>query len=592
MTRTSGLNPAAGMRLDRRLLHLVRTMPVQAAFLAGISLSVGATIAASSWLLSQIVASAFLQNAPLSDLQNSLFILILLAAVRATLIFGRGLFASKLSIALQQSIRRKLASKLTHLGPSYSRQFRTGELISILADGIDALDPYFRLYLPQLATTALIPLLILLVVFPLDPLSGWVLLLTAPLIPFFMILIGRSANQRLQAHWQQLQATSAVFLERLQGMATLKVLGRSSGQLERIKAISDQFRRSTLSVLRIAFLSALVLELAAAISTAIIAVQIGLRLLNGNLSFQVGFFILLLAPEFYLPMRSLGAHFHDSVTGLAAADDIFKILNAKEDAQPGQFLSQGRPPDDLGSIHFDRVVYQYPGRNQPALQNVSFAISGGERVILVGPSGAGKSTLLQLLLRFLEPDKGEIRINGQSLAQFNAAVWRQQIAWVPQQPFLLHGSLLDNIRLGNPKATTAQIEEAAENAGLMKFVRDLPLAFQTHIGERGFRLSGGQAQRVALARAFLRRAPLLLLDEPTANLDPATEASILEAMRDLTANGTTLWISHRLHNAFEADRIVLISNGRLLEAGPPLDLLEADGSFAKLAGSAGLKVSP
>src|SRR5690606_31105200 len=325
-----------------------------------------------------------------------------------------------------------------------------------------------------------------------------------------------------RAQWRALSRMSAHFLDALQGLPTLKLFGRSRAEIERIRVISDQFRDTTMSVLRVAFLSALVLELLSTISVAIVAVEIGLRLLYERMTFADAFFVLVIAPEFYLSLRMLGTRFHAGMSGFAAAERIFAVLETPPPAAPD--APPAALPERITTVRFERVAFAYDAGERPALNGVSFEIRHGEKVALVGPSGAGKSTIVQLLLRFIEPGGGQITVDGVPLALIPADVWRTQIAWVPQRPHLFQTTIADNIRLARPDAPLEDVVRAAEQAHADEFIRAMPQGYATPIGERGARLSGGQAQRIALARAYLKDAPLLLLDEPTANLDAETEA--------------------------------------------------------------------
>jgi ATP-binding cassette subfamily C protein CydD len=473
------------------------------------------------------------------------------------------------------------------LGPAYTRGERSGELANTAVEGIEALDAYFRQYLPQLALAALVPLTVLIFVFPLDWVSGLVMLLTAPLIPVFMILIGSLAESLTRRQWTSLSRMSAHFLDVLQGLATLKLFGRSREQYRIIAQISDEFRETTMGVLRVTFLSALVLELVATISTAVVAVQIGLRLLYGQLAFQQGFFVLLLAPEFYLPLRLLGTRFHAGMQGVAAAQRIFEVLETP--AATDSARSSGRPaasPKRL-DIRFSGVHYAYEEGKRPALNGLSFELPQGRSLALVGPSGAGKSTVAYLMLRFIEPDQGAITVGGQPLDALSPAAWREQVAWVPQNPYLFHGTVAENIRLARPGASLDQVESAASQASASAFIEALPKGYDTIIGERGARLSGGEAQRIALARAFLKDAPLLILDEATANLDPEIEAMVQEAMARLLSGRTALIIAHRLGTVYRADRIVVLDRGQLAQEGSHIDLMQQSGLYRRLVGAYG-----
>jgi ATP-binding cassette subfamily C protein CydD len=394
-----------------------------------------------------------------------------------------------------------------------------------------------------------------------------------------MALIGEAANRMTQRQWQALSSLSGHLLDRLQGLTTLKLLGRSQVEIALLRQRSIEFRDRTMAVLRVAFLSALVLEWVATLSTAIVAVEIGLRLLSGNLGFESAFFVLLLAPEFYIPLRMLGLRFHAGAAGAAAAVHIFDVLEQQPLAQARGSL-QEIPPD--AAISFQNVYYKYPGAEHPALQNLGFTWKSGETLALVGPSGGGKSTIANLLLGFDQPTQGVILLNGVSLASFDPTAWREQIAWVPQNPYLFMDSVEENLRLANPQASQAAIIDACAQANALAFIERLPQGFQTMIGERGHRLSGGQAQRLALARAFLKNAPRIILDEATANLDPDTENRIHSAMQRLQVNRTTLIIAHRLTTTLRADRVLVLHQGRILESGNPRDLLKQQGAYWRM----------
>ena len=377
---------------------------------------------------------------------------------------------------------------------------------------------------------------------------------------------------------------SGHFLDILQGLTTLKQLGQSKRQARNIGAISDQFRQATLRTLRVAFLSALVLELLSTLSVAVIAVAIGLRLLNGSMTFAAGLFVLILAPEFYLPLRQLGQRFHAGMSGTAAAAGIFALLDAGEAAMTG--TGTAVPPALPAALALEDVSLTYPGREQPALDGVSLHIAPGQTVALVGPSGSGKSSVAGLLLKFAAPDDGRVLAGGADLTAVDAAAWRAQIAWVPQAPALFQGSIADNIRLARPEAGLAEVIAAAEQAQLAGFIAGLPDGYETEVGERGLRLSGGQAQRLALARAFLKDAPLLILDEPTAHLDPQTEADLRATTRALMAGRTVLLIAHRLRGQggapalADVDQIVVLDNGRVAAQGTHETLLGGDNLYA------------
>ena len=569
------------MNLDKRLLRLVRGVRLPFALVIGLGLLAGALIVAQAYALAQVIDRAFLGEQPLDALGPWLGALAAIALGRALALWGGEAAAGAVAGRIKEDLRADLYAHIVALGPAYTRGERSGELVNTAVKGIEELDAYFRQYLPQLFLALLVPLAMFVAVLPVDVLSAVVLLITAPLIPFFMILIGLYATQRSRAQWRALSRMSAHFLDALQGLPTLKLFGRSRAEIERIRAISDRFRDTTMSVLRVAFLSALVLELVSTISVAIVAVEIGLRLLYARITFADAFFVLVVAPEFYLPLRLLGTRFHAGMSGFAAAERIFAVLETPLPPAPADTLET--LPAQVTSLRFEDVAYAYDAGERPALNGVSFAIQPGEKVALVGPSGAGKSTIVQLLLRFVDPTGGQITVDGVPLALIPAALWRAQIAWVPQRPHLFQATIADNIRLGRPDAPLEDVVRAAEQAHADAFTRALPQGYATPIGERGARLSGGQAQRIALARAFLKDAPLLLLDEPTANLDVETESLLQDAMARLMRDRTTLIVAHRLPTVANADRIIVLDGGVVAEQGTHRDLLAQSGIYARLA---------
>ncbi|NJL93331.1 MAG: thiol reductant ABC exporter subunit CydD [Anaerolineae bacterium] len=569
------------MARDRRLSQAARHARSGIRAVVGLGALGGVLLVAQAYLLSRVIDDVFLGGQTLNGVVGLLAVLLGVAVLRAGAVWGAEVAARRVAGQMKQHLRTQLLAHLFALGPAYTRRERSGELTNTLTNGIEALDAYFSEYLPQITLAAALPLIILGVIFPLDLISGAVLLFTMPFIPMMMILIGLWAESRNVRQFEALSQMSAHFLDVLQGLTTLKSFGRSQAQIKTIGKISDEFRKVTLDVLRVAFLSAFFLEFIATLSVAIIAVEVGLRLLHGHLPFQEALFILILAPEFYLPLRSLGAKYHAGAAGRAAATRIFDIL---ETPLPVQATTVAPPlPSDLRvRVQFDAVSFHYPDSETNAVQAVSFTLQPGQTTALVGASGAGKSTLAFLLMRFLEPTGGRITVDGHPLTNFDPDDWRQKIAWVPQAPYLFAASIAENIRLGNPEATLDEVIWAAEQANLHSTVTTLPEGYSTRIGERGARLSGGQAQRLAIARAFLRDAPLLILDEATSNLDPANEEHIRQALARLAQHRTVLIIAHRLSTVHQADQILLLDGGRVLERGTHQELLAQGGSYRRL----------
>jgi ATP-binding cassette subfamily C protein CydD len=570
------------LKVDPRLLHEARSVRIRliAAGILGILASI--PIIVSAYFLSQIVNDVFLEGSMLEEVRFRMLLILVLQLIRAALNWGSESMAADAAGKIKHALRVRTAAHLLALGPAYTRQERTGELSHTLTDGIEALDAYIRQYLPQIAKSAFIPILILFFVFPIDSLSGLIFLITAPLIPIFMVLIGDSAERLTRRQWVKLSRMSAQFLDVLQNLTILKTLGRSSEQGEAIDQASDQFRILTMQVLRVTFLSALVLEWLATISTAVIAVETGLRLLNGNMVFVDAFFILLLAPEFYQPLRNLALRFHAGMSGAVTAGRIFEILKTPNQLQSIPKSASTRIPHAPSDIRFEDIHAAYDSRARQALHGISFKIAAGKCLAIVGPSGSGKSTIAHLLLRFVQPDRGRIHVGKIALHTIDPAHWRTRIAWVPQNPHLFNTSIAENIRIAKPDAEQNQIVDAARQSFIHDFIQNLPEGYDTPIGERGTRLSAGQAQMIALARAFLKDAPILIFDEATSNLDVERESQIQTAVKNLLQGRTGILIAHRLTTIQDADSIIVLSQGSILEQGPHELLVQQQGTYHRM----------
>ncbi len=539
-----------------------------------------------AYLVSATIDGVFLQKQTLLQVWVWMRWLLIVVVARGLLVWVNEIAAATVAVHVKTDLRGRLFAHILALGPAYSRGERTGDLTTAAVEGIEALDAYFSQYLPQLVISTLVPISILILVFPLDPLSWIVLLLTAPLIPFFMYIIGRGAEVVTKRQYETLSRLSAHLLDSLQGLTTLKLFGQAKAQARNIARVSDQYRDTTLKVLQVTFLSALALELLATLSTAIIAVEVGLRLLYGQMQFREALFLLILAPEFYLPLRMLGLRFHAGMAGTSAARRIFQILDTRESINsPRESVSGFRlptPDSRISRIELSNLSYTYPDDARPALDNISLTIQAGQHVALVGTSGSGKTTLANILLRFMEPSGGQILIDGAPLNGVPADDWRSALSWVPQNPHLFHDTIAANIRLGKPTASDQEMASAARAAHLEEFIESLSERYDTLIGEAGARLSSGQAQRLALARAFLKDAPVLILDEPTSSLDPETEALLEKSTRRLMQGRTVITIAHRLNTVFHADQIVVLKEGRILETGSHRELLAKQGVYASM----------
>jgi ATP-binding cassette subfamily C protein CydD len=552
------------MNIDKRLIKLLgdSKKPLILAVTLGV-LEIIALIAQAG-LLAKVIDGAFLKGKSLDDLSVYLILFAAVSLVRALFSFLSRAETVKISAEIRGRLYQKTIKHVSSLGPSYVKDERAGELVNTAFNGINKLDAYFSQYIPQLFYSALIPLSILFFVFPADILSGFVLLLTAPIIPVFMNLIGSAAAKQTKKQWSTLSRMSAYFLDVLQGIGTLKLFGRSKPELVGIDKISDEFRKITMKVLRIAFLSALVLELAATISVAVIAVEIGLRLLYNKMDFEQALFILILAPEFYQPLRQLGARFHAGMEGVSAAQRIFDILNI---TPPKSIKGKISNKLTMPEVEFKNIVFAYENSSQTVLNNISFRVIPGKINFLIGKSGAGKSTIAGMLAGLLRPQSGDVLLNGVPVDQYDKETLREQVALLKQNPYIFHDTVYQNLIIAQPQAKIDTIYHATKAAQLHDFILSLPNGYQTVIGEQGEKFSGGQIQRLALARVILRNAPLMVLDEPTSNLDIDVEKRILTYLREESCKRTVLIITHRLSAVSNEDNIIYLENGKTVKYG-------------------------
>ncbi len=493
-------------------------------------------------------------------------LVILIGIVTAVLIRGifqflSDLYSRRLAVQIKSKIRSELIQKATRIQLHTDHQRSSFQTLMI--DGVEALDSYFSQYVPQLLISVFIPISILFFVFPLDGLTGWVLLLTAPLVPVFMILIGRYSQSVTASQWSKLNRMSRFFMDSIRGVKTLLLFNQGDQQVQRIKNVSNEYFEVTMRVLRIAFLSAFALEFISTLSTAVVAVEIGLRLLHGRLGFEEAFFILLIAPEFYLPLRNLGLRFHAGMNGVEASKNIFAFLEQPEVQSSKQILKKEFSWDDFKRIRFENVSVVYPESEQKVLDSVCFNIPMGKSTAIIGPSGAGKSTVFQILMRFMNPLSGYVSLDELTLNEINLDFWRKQIGWIPQKPYLYNGTLLENLKLGNPDVNYQQIQAVLKQTYLKDFVNQLPFGLETKISDLGTRISSGQRQRLAIARILLKDSQLLLFDELSASLDPVVEEQILYILKDFSKDKTLVSIAHRLHTITASDQIILLNNGKV-----------------------------
>ncbi|GAA0469760.1 thiol reductant ABC exporter subunit CydD [Streptomyces olivaceiscleroticus] len=538
--------------IDPRLLRYARTTRFFLAAVVVLGLAGAGLVIGQAMLIAEVVVGAFQHDLGLDDLTTPVLLLALVSVGRGLVSWLTELAAHRASAAVKSELRTRLLDRATGLGPSWLGTQRTGELATLATRGIDALDDYFARYLPQLGLAVVVPVAVLVRIVTGDWISAATIVVTLPLIPLFMILIGWATQSRMDRQWKLLTRLSGHFLDVVAGLPTLKVFGRAKAQAAAIRTITGEYRRATLRTLRIAFLSSFALELLSTISVALVAVGIGMRLVHGDLDLYTGLMVLILAPEAYLPLRQVGAQYHAAAEGLAAAEEIFAVLETE--AEAGRTGTREAPAGT--GIAVDGLVVRHPGRTEPALPETSFEVAAGETVALTGPSGAGKTTLLNVLLGFTTPTAGRVRVDGVDLTELSPADWRRRIAWVPQHPYLFAGTVAENVRLARPDADDAAVRSALRDAGALDFVDALPDGPDTRLGESGAGLSAGQRQRLALARAFLADRPILLLDEPTANLDGGTEASVVAAVRRLAKGRTVLLVAHRPALLDAADRVI------------------------------------
>ncbi|MCL6279190.1 thiol reductant ABC exporter subunit CydD [Streptomyces albidoflavus] len=546
--------------IDPRLLRYARATRF---FLAAVvvlgALGAGLVIA-QAMLLAELIVSSFEQRFDTGDLTTPLLLLVAVALGRALVSWLTELAAHRASAAVTSELRMRLVERAGQLGPGWLGDRRTGSLIALATRGVDALDDYFARYLPQLGLAVVVPVAVLARIVTEDWVSAAIIVVTLPLIPLFMALIGWATQSRMDRQWGLLSRLSGHFLDVVAGLPTLKIFGRAKAQAESIRRITHDYRRATLRTLRIAFLSSFALELLATLSVALVAVTIGMRLVHGDMDLYTGLVILVLAPEAYLPLRQVGAQYHAAAEGLAAAEEVFAVLET-----PVPHTGTQAPP--AGALAFEGVTVRYPGRDAPAVREATFTVEPGETVALVGPSGCGKTTLLQAALGFVAPAEGRVTVGGTDLAEVDREQWHQRIAWVPQHPQLFAGTVAENVRLARPDASEVEVALALEQAGAREFVAGLPAGAETELGEDGAGLSAGQRQRVALARAFLADRPVLLLDEPTASLDGASEEAVVEAVRRLAVGRTVLLVVHRPALLAVADRVVRLDEVTKASAG-------------------------
>jgi ATP-binding cassette, subfamily C, bacterial CydD len=529
-----------------------------------------AAIGAGCWLalcvlLAQVVGGVFLGHQTLAAMEVPLLGMLGLVLVRGGLLWGGEVAAQRAADALKHGLRARIAARLVALGPAYTRGQRAGELVYVAGEAVEALDAYVTRYLPARALSVVVPLLVALLVLFLDPWALAILLFAWPVLLLLLALIGIRVRDLTERRERELAWMNAHFLDMLRGLPTLELFGRSGDAAATIQRVSTRHAAATMDVLRTAFQSSLVLEWGAVGATAMVAIETSVRVMSGGLPFDHALAALLLAPEFFLPLRKLSLEYHAGRAGAAAASRTHALLDLPEPSRG----AGGRRLPSRHDLRFEDVCVAYDRGARPALRGFSLEVADGQMVALVGATGAGKSTVAELLLRFVEPDGGGVEVGGTPLPELDPRMWRTRVAWVPQHPTLFHGTVAENIRLARPEASDHEVVAAAEAAQAHQFILDLPGGYGAGVGEGGARLSGGERQRLALARAFLKDAPLLILDEATSHLDEGSQSLVLDALDRLRRGRTVLLIAHRLEVAAAADLVAVMDAGRVVEVRPP-----------------------
>ena len=548
--------------LDPRLLRRARAARVALGVDAALGVVAALLVLAQAVLIAHVTARSF-AGAGLADVAPSLVLLALVVVARGAATWGFEAVGTRAASGVLSQLRLELVSSRLKRDPTSLDGAESAEVATAAVAGVDALEGLFGRTLPQLVLAAVVPLSVLALVAVIDPLSAGLMVLTLPLVPVFYWLIGRATGHRARERWRSMSLLAVHFLDLVSGLPTLRAFNRGEVQRAQIERTSDDYRRATMGTLRLAFLSGTVLELAATLGVALVAVTVGVRLVDHGIAFEAALTVLLLTPELYLPLRNLAAGFHASADGVAVAGRLLGLIE-----QPGAAPGGSSVPPSLetAGIRFEAVSFTYPDRPAGALDGIELELEAGESVALVGRSGGGKSTLASLLLRFRAPSAGRIMVDGIDLAACDPTAWRAQIAWVPQDPTIFRGSVADNIRLGLDGASDAAVAEAAELAGAAPLVAALPAGYRTLVGEGNQPLSTGERQRICLARAFLRDAPLVVLDEPTANLDPFNADLVTAAIERLCHGRTVLLIAHDARLAAVADRVIRLDEGRIVSA--------------------------
>lgn len=477
-----------------------------------------------------------------------------------------------------------LIQQIFELGPRGIGKNGSGNIITLALEGIPKFRTYLELFIPRAIAMAVIPVLLLIYIYSADFLSGIVLTLTMPIMIAFLILLGVAAQKYAKTQWSSYQLLARHFVDSLRGLLTLKYLGKSKSHQNAIAAVSDKYRIATNRSLRIAFLSSFSLDFFSSLSIAVVAVELGLRLIDGVIGLQAALTVLILAPEYFQPIRDLGTDYHATMDGKDAGEQIHRLLKKSPVKTEDSAIQVPRWTDDSRLIVKNLIKFS-EDEQKAILENVEFSLKGFQKVGIVGASGAGKSTLIDLLSGFSLPSIGDISAADVKMNDFSHPGWQNQIIYIPQHPYIFAGTIADNIRLYAPDATLEEIENAIKVTGLSPLVHQLPDGLNERIGQGGRVLSGGEEQRIALARSLLQDRPIMLFDEPTAHLDIETEHEIKQMLLPLMQKKLVFFATHRLHWMMEMDIIFVLDNGKLVEMGTHNELIRKKNYYYRLVES-------